>query len=62
MMFIALVFACSIETGTKIYNNTPEIFFVSHVDGDSVIAGASETFVVQVSDLDNSIDEMLVSV
>ena len=59
-MFIALVFACSIETGTKIYNNTPEIFFVSHVDGDSVIAGASETFVVQVSDLDNSIEEMSV--
>lgn len=60
LVSVSLLAACS-DSGVTKYNSAPEVLITSHVDGDSVLEGATETILGQVGDSNHAIEDLSVT-
>jgi hypothetical protein len=60
LVSLSLLAACSDTAVTK-YNSDPDVLIASHVDGDTVLEGATETILGQVGDPNHAIEDLSVT-
>ena len=57
---VSALAGCS-ESSVKKVNSTPEVLITSHIDGDTVLEGATETVLGQVGDPNHAIEDLSVT-